>query len=70
MFNIVEQIEEGRFNQKCKFGNLIDGHSVYCHCEHENAPRKCRHTWFYGEGEKGLQDEDCEFFQTNPNYKK
>jgi hypothetical protein len=64
-FNFVELLEEGEFNQKCKFGNLIPGHSVYCHSEDPDAPRKCHHTWFYGEDAKGMQDEDCQFYEPN-----
>ena len=50
-------------NQKCKFGNLVEGHAVYCHSENQNAPRKCRRTWYTG-GE--VKDEDCEFYEPNP----
>lgn len=68
-FNWVEALEESLNNQRCKWGNLVTGHSVYCHCPHEDAPRKCRHTWYYGKDEKGMQDEDCPLFEPNPDYK-
>lgn len=70
--NLVEMFtdeEEQSFNQKCKFGNLVDGHAVYCHSDNPNAPRKCRRTWYYGKNEKGMQDEDCPYYEPNPNYK-
>ena len=68
MINLVEICKKGEWNQKCKFGYLILGHSVYCHNENPLAPRKCKRTWFWGENEKGLQDEDCPLFEINPNY--
>lgn len=67
--NWVEELageDEQSFNQACKYGNLVDGHAVYCHCENPNAPRKCRRTWYTGGEEK---DEDCPFFEANPNFK-
>jgi len=70
--NLVEIMawdEEQSFNQKCKYGNLVEGHSVYCHNKSKDAPRKCRHTWYFGEKEKGMQDEDCPLFELNINYK-
>jgi hypothetical protein len=70
MINFVEMLEEGKWNQKCIYGHLIPGHSVYCHSNSPGAPRKCHHTWFYGENEKGCQDEDCQFYKLNPKYKK
>ena len=72
MINLVEMVagdDEQSFNQKCKYGNLVDGHAVYCHNESPEAPRKCRHTWYYGKNEKGCQDEDCPLFEANPNYR-
>ena len=49
------------FDQSCKFGFRVGGHSVYC--ENENMPcRKCRRTWFTG-GE--VKDEDCRGFERN-----
>lgn len=68
MINLVEMCEEGQWNQKCKHGHLIEGHAVYCHSDKPNAPRKCKHTWFWGKNEKGSQDEDCPLFELNPNY--
>lgn len=53
---------EKSFNQKCKFGGLVNGHAVYCHSKNEEAPRKCRRTWYTG-GE--VKDETCPFFEPN-----
>jgi hypothetical protein len=67
--NIVEMLDDTScFNQKCKFGNLVEGHAVYCHSEHPRAPRKCRHTWYFGEKEAEklkLRDEDCPYYEPN-----
>ena len=60
--NLVEMLYEGEsaFDQPCKFGNRVGGHSVYCNnSEWEDAPRKCKRTWYTG-GE--VRDEDCEGF--------
>ena len=68
MINLVEMFadeSEQSCSQKCKFGNLVEGHAVYCHSENPNAPRKCRRTW-YTSGE--VKDEDCEFYEPNPNF--
>jgi hypothetical protein len=65
MENLVELLEDGLWNQKCKHGYLIPGHSVYCHSLCSDAPRKCHHSWFYGEDKKGSQDEDCPYFEAN-----
>ncbi len=68
MINLVEMFadkSEQSCNQKCKFGNLVEGHAVYCHSENPDAPRKCRRTWYTG-GE--VKDEDCEFYEPNPNF--
>ena len=62
MVELMELIEEGSFNQSCAYGYLIPGHSVYCHSEHPNAPRKCRRTWYTGGRDK---DEDCPYFKPN-----
>jgi hypothetical protein len=67
--NFVEALEEGKWNQKCIHGYLIPGHSVYCHSENPKAPRKCYHTWYNGRDAVGHQDEDCEFYEPNPDYK-
>lgn len=69
MSNLVELFAEDSdqsFNQKCKFGNLVEGHAVYCHSTNKNAPRKCRRTWYTGGVEK---DEDCPFYEPNPEFK-
>lgn len=70
LMELVTEDEQQSFNQRCRFGNLIEGHAVYCHCENPESPRKCRQTWYFGEKAKGRQDEDCKFFEANPNYKK
>ena len=65
--NLVELMvgheEGGGFNQPCAHGNLVVGHSVYCHnSEWADAPRKFRRTWYTG----GMtRDEDCEGFKAN-----
>lgn len=67
-FNIVELLAEQEdatsgFNQPCMYGNLVDGHAVYCHNSNWlYSPRKCRRTWYTG-GE--TKDEDCEGFKPN-----
>lgn len=62
--NLVEIIDgDSGFNQKCKFGNLVEEHAVYCH-NHTwlYSPRKCRRSW-YTRGQ--TKDEDCEGYQPN-----
>ena len=60
--NLVETFEKPNFNQSCAYGNLIEGHAVYCHCKNINAPRKCKRTWYT----KGIiKDEDCQFYKPN-----
>ena len=61
--------DESAFDQPCKFGNRVECHSVYCHSENKNSPRKCRHTWYWGKDAIGKQDKDCEFYEPNDNYK-
>lgn len=65
---LVELIaEESAFDQPCRFGNRVEAHAVYCH-NPKSGLNKCRHTWYYGREAKGVQDEDCPFFEPNPNY--
>lgn len=68
--NIVElaaPADECAFNQRCKFGHLVEGHAVYCHNDAwYDGPRKCRRSW-YTDGE--IKDEDCPGFQPNPAFK-
>lgn len=66
--NLVEFFAEDQgFNQPCAFGNLCEGHAVYCHNDGWlYAPRKCRRTWYTG-GE--VRDEDCPGFKPNPSQK-
>ena len=59
--------DEMAFNQKCKHGNLVFGHAVYCHSQNPDAPRKCRRSW---ETQGLIKDEDCPFYEQNPNFKK
>ena len=67
MINLVELIDDSQsFNQKCKFGNLVEGHAVYCHSDDDEAPRKCRRTWYTG---GKVKDETCPFFELNNNEK-
>lgn len=65
-----ELCEDGEFNQKCKFGKLVNSHAVYCKSPDRNAPMKCRRTWFYGEAAKNMQDEDCPYYEPNKNLTK
>jgi len=59
--NLVEMVEDGEWNQACRWGHLIPGHAVYCHHPTwADAPRKCRRTWYTGGKQK---DEDCEGFE-------
>lgn len=54
---LLDDSDGSGFNQPCRFGYLVEGHSVYCHNERWlYAPRKCRRTW-YTNGER--RDEDC-----------
>ena len=58
-------------NQPCIYGELVEGHSVYCSND-ESPYRKCHCSWYYGREEskkKHCADEDCEYFKANPNYK-
>lgn len=68
---IVEMVaEESAFDQPCKYGHRVESHAVYCHNDQWGGkPRKCRHTWYWGENEKGCQDKDCPGFSPNPNYR-
>ena len=58
-------------NQPCIYGELVEGHSVYCN--NDASPwRKCHHSWYYGREQSITDkraDEDCEFFSPNPNFK-
>ena len=66
-FNIVEAFTDSAADQRCKFGNRVDDHAVYCHADHwEDAPRKCRRSWYTG---GNVKDEDCPAFQLNPEFK-
>jgi len=73
MINFVEILssadEDSAFDQACTHGHRVGGHAVYCHNgEWNDAPRKCRRTWAFGEDyarKHGLRDEDCPGFTTN-----
>jgi hypothetical protein len=70
IFNWVEAFEEEQsFDQPCKFGNRVGHHSVYCHCEKEGAPRKCRYSWYNGHYKETDEHHDskCPFFIMNDN---
>lgn len=45
----------------CIYGDQCEGHA--CYCNHKNAYRKCRNSWYYGEKNK---DSECKFFKPNP----
>ena len=58
-------------NQPCIYGELVEGHSVYCH-NSKSPYRKCRHSWYYGREQSKIDkcaDENCEYFKANPRYK-
>jgi hypothetical protein len=49
----------------CEFGNIVIGHSCYCH--HENGPRKC-HVWrMHGDGPIGWDEKACPMFKKASN---
>jgi hypothetical protein len=64
--NIVELAadqDDCAFDQRCKFGNRVEDHAVYCHNDAwVDGPRKCRRTWYTG---GTTRDEDCPGFQPN-----
>jgi hypothetical protein len=62
----ADEEDGGGFNQPCKFGNLAEGHAVYCtNSKWLYGPTKCRRTWYTG-GER--RDEDCEGYAPNPKF--
>lgn len=68
MINLVEMCadEDEQSETPCAFGNLVEGHSVYCHNdEWKEGPRKCRRTWYTGGEER---DEACPGFKANPTF--
>lgn len=66
LVELVAEPEDCAFDQPCKYGHRVDGHAVYCHNTNwADAPRKCMHTWYYGEDAKGKQDKDCPGFAPN-----
>lgn len=61
--NLVELIAKNqKYDQPCKFANNCDGHSVYCHSEDKDAPRKC----LYRMNTENMNQ--CKFFQQNENF--
>lgn len=68
MINLVELVaedEECAFDQPCAHGRRVESYAVYCHNENwEEAPRKCRRTWYTGGEER---DEDCPGYKPNPD---
>ena len=68
--NVVELVadpSECASDQRCRFGNRVDGHAVYCHNDRwTDSPRKCRRTWYTGGKTK---DEDCPGFEKNLEFK-
>lgn len=64
-FNIVELIdddEDGGFDQPCCFANRVGGHATYCHNEAwPNSPSKCRRGW----DDTWLE---CPGFVANPDF--
>jgi len=71
IMNLVEMVEEDQHQSPCRFGNIVDGHSCYCH--HDQGPRKCPIWRHYGEqpdkwhnhGDWNKEDWDggCRFFK-------
>ena len=60
---MIDEGEECVYDQSCYYGFRCGDHGVYCHNDvWEEAPFKCRRTWFFG-GE--VQDEDCPGFKLN-----
>jgi hypothetical protein len=58
--DLVELISDSqKYDQSCKFANNCDGHSIYCHSEDKNAPRKCTYRMNPENMDK------CEFFAEN-----
>ena len=58
--NLVELIADSQaYDQPCKFANNCEGHSIYCHSEDKNAPRKCTYRMYPESMNK------CEFFAEN-----
>lgn len=63
--NLVELTanpEELNFDQPCKLACRVGSHSVYCHSDNEDSPRKCKLRWMKKEE---IQDGDCSFFEPN-----
>lgn len=63
-FNIVEMVsdEEQAFDQPCKHGNRVGGHSVYCHSE-KAGYRKCFYRW---ESQRRHEANECGGYEANP----
>jgi hypothetical protein len=71
MFNFVEALaeEEEQGETPCAWGNLVEGHSVYCHNDDWlEGPRKCRRTWYTGGEDPEDRDEACPGFKANPTF--
>ena len=47
----------------CKYGQIVIGHSCYCHHESPNAPRKC-FVWRNGDD---WNKKNCELFEKYKN---
>lgn len=67
---LVPMLEGTAQNQPCLYGELVEGHAVYC--DNGKSPyRKCRCSWYYGRAASfidGTADENCEYFSANPDY--
>lgn len=63
MSNVVELLadddDDMGFDQPCKFGHHIKDHSVYCHSENKDMPRKC---W---KNTTTNRHQDCAGFEPN-----
>ncbi len=65
--NLVEicASDEEQKPSPCEFGNIVTGHSCYCH--YVNGPRKC-HVWqLYGDGPSGWDEKACAMFKKASN---
>jgi hypothetical protein len=65
-FNMVEYFsdEEQVFDQPCKWGNRVGGHSVYCHNQSTGC-RKCIYRWC---SQKQHEENECGGYEPNPEW--
>lgn len=65
--NLVELCAEDDEQKQspCEFGNIVVGHSCYCH--HQNGPRKCVVWRMHGDGPSGWDEKACPMFKKASN---